>query len=64
MNLVITIVAILMVADAGFTLVNLDRIESFLHSVFPRMNVKKLALVEGLVGVVILMIKLKTGTIT
>jgi hypothetical protein len=64
MNLAITIIAVLMVADAGFTLVNFDRIESLLHSLFPKMNVKKLALVEGLVGVVILVIKIKTGTVT
>jgi len=61
---VITIVAVLMVADAAFTLANLSRVESILQAVFPRMNVKALALVEGGVGLVIILLKLGTETVT
>ncbi len=64
MNLIITIVAVLMISDAAFTLLNLNKVESLLQARFPKMNVKKLALVEGLAGVVVLIIKVVTGTIT
>ena len=63
MNLVITIVAVLMVADAAFALVNLSKFESFLQTQFPKMNVKKLAMVEGGVGLIVLVLKIATGTI-
>ena len=64
MNLVITIVAVLMVSDAAFALLNITKFESLLHSQFPKMNVKLLAAVEGIIGLVILFIKLATGTIS
>lgn len=64
MDLFITIIAALMVADAVFALLNLGKFESLLKAHFPNMNVKKLAVVEGSVGVVILMLKLATGTLT
>jgi len=64
MNLVITIIAVLMVADACFTLLNLSKVESILRSVFPRMNVKKLALVEGMTGIAIIVLKVSTDTVS
>lgn len=64
MHLVITIFAILMIADACFTLLNLSTVESILHSIFPRMNVKKLAIVEGAAGLVIIILKIGTKTIS
>ena len=63
MNLVITIFAVLMVSDAAFALLNLTKFESLLHSQFPNMNVKVLAAVEGVAGLVILLIKLATNTL-
>ncbi len=53
-----------MVSDAAFALLNLTKFESLLHSQFPKMNVKLLAAVEGIIGLVILFIKLATGTIS
>lgn len=64
MHLVITIIAILMVADACFTLLNLSKIESILHAIFPRMNVRKLAVIEGAAGLIIIILKIGTDTIT
>lgn len=64
MNIFITIVAIIMVADSLFTLANLSKVESILQSAFPKMDIKKLATIEGLVGLVILVIKYSTQTIT
>lgn len=64
MNLVITIIAVLMVSDAAFTLLNLSKVESFITNYFPNMDVKKLAVVEGAAGLVILLLKLATGTIS
>ncbi|MBU2515496.1 hypothetical protein KJ966_29620 [bacterium] len=63
MNLFITIIAVLMVSDAAFTLLNLSKVESLITNHFPKMNVKKLATVEGITGIVILFLKLATGTI-
>ncbi|MCP4752020.1 MAG: hypothetical protein GY866_14085 [Proteobacteria bacterium] len=63
MNTIITVVAILMVSDAAFTLLNLSKVESFLNKAFPKMNVRKLAMVEGVVGMVIIIIKISTKTI-
>ncbi len=63
MNIAITIVGFLMIADSLFTLLNLDRVESFLHKVFPQLNVKKLAVVEGVVGCAVILIKLYTKTV-
>ena len=60
---VIAIIAILMVADASFALLNLTKIESSLHTIFPKMNVKTLAATEGIVGAAILIIKFATQTI-
>ncbi|NQU66047.1 MAG: hypothetical protein HQ517_17450 [SAR324 cluster bacterium] len=53
-----------MISDACFTLLNLSKIESMLHSIFPRMNVKKLALVEGVAGLAIIILKISTGTVS
>ncbi len=64
MHLVITIISVLMVADACFTLLNLTKVESILHSVFPRMNVKKLAMVEGAAGLAIIILKVSTNTVS
>ena len=63
MNTVITVIAILMVADALFTLLNLSKVESLLQNVFPNLNVKKLAVIEGLVGGFILILKMGTGSV-
>ncbi len=64
MNTIITIIAVLMISDACFTLLNLTKVESMLHSIFPRMNVKKLALIEGVTGLVIIILKVSTDTIS
>lgn len=64
MNLFITVVSVLMISDAAFTLVNLNKVQSLLHSRFPQINVKKLALVEGVVGLVVLALKIVTGTVS
>lgn len=64
MDLAITIIAFLMVCDAAFTLTNLTRMESILKSFFPSMDVKKVAVLEGAVGLVILGIKIVTNTLT
>ncbi len=64
MNLFLTIVAVLMVSDAAFTLLNLSKVESFLQSRFPNLNIKKLAVVEGIVGIIILFLKINTKTIS
>lgn len=63
MNLILTIVAVLMITDAAFALLNLTKFESLLHTQFPNMNVKKLAVVEGVVGLVILVLKITTATV-
>ncbi len=64
MNLAITIVAVLMVSDASFTLLNLNKVESLLKRYFPNMDIKKLAVLEGVVGLVILLLKISTGTLS
>ncbi len=64
MNLLITIIAVLMVADAAFTLLNLSMVESILKRYFPNMNIKKLALVEGFIGLIVLVLKIGTGTVS
>ncbi|MDH5559307.1 MAG: hypothetical protein OEY59_00460 [Deltaproteobacteria bacterium] len=64
MNLVITIISLLMIIDALFTLLNLSKMESLIHSFFPGMNLKKIALVEGGAGGMILLIKLSTQSLT
>lgn len=64
MNTVISIIAIFMVGDALFTLLNLAKVKTLLFSMFPSLDIKKVALVEGLVGFVILLIKISTNTIT
>ena len=63
MNLLLTIIAIIMVVDSIFTLLNLTKVESILHSVFPKMDVRKLATIEGVVGIIILALKYGTKTI-
>ena len=63
MNSVITVIAILMVADALFTLFNLSKVESLLQNIFPNLNVKKLAIVEGLAGGFIILLKFSTDSI-
>lgn len=64
MNLAITVVAVLMVSDASFTLLNLNKVESLLKRYFPNMDIKKLAVLEGVVGLVILLLKISTGTLS
>ncbi len=64
LNLITTIIAFLMIADAGFTLTNLTRVETLIHQLFPQLDVKKLAWVEGLVGLVILVVKSITDSFT
>jgi len=62
--MIITIIAVLMISDACFTLLNLTKVESMLHSIFPRMNVKKLAMIEGITGLVIIILKIGTHTVS
>ncbi|MBU2646309.1 hypothetical protein KKI24_16500 [bacterium] len=64
MHTIITIIAVLMVSDACFTLLNLSKVESILHSMFPRMNIKKLAIIEGSAGLVIILLKIGTNTVS
>ena len=64
MNLVITFIAILMVADALFTLTNLAKVETWLSDYFPNLDVRKVAMVEGAVGLFILALKLSTRTLS
>lgn len=64
MNIVITLVAVLMVADSAFTLGNLTKIESILATTFPNLDIKKLAFIEGVVGLIILGIKISTKTLS
>lgn len=64
MHLAITVISVLMISDAAFTLLNISKVESFLKEYFPSMNVKKLAMVEGAAGALILLLKIATGTIT
>ncbi|MBT4091294.1 MAG: hypothetical protein HN580_01120 [Deltaproteobacteria bacterium] len=64
MHTIITIIAVLMISDACFTLVNLTKVESMLQSLFPSMNVKKLAMIEGVAGLVIIILKIGTNTIS
>jgi len=63
MHTFITVIAILMLADACFTLLNLSKVKSIFNEIFPKLDVKKLAAVEGAVGLVIIIIKVGTGTI-
>ena len=64
MHLVITIIAIIMVADSAFTLGNLSKVETILVSFFPNLDIKTVAMVEGVAGLVILGFKISTKTIT
>ncbi|MBT4288132.1 MAG: hypothetical protein HOD92_12420 [Deltaproteobacteria bacterium] len=63
MNLIITIIAVLMVADSLFTLANLSKVESLLHRAFPSLDIKKVAIVEGVVGFIIILVKLSTHSL-
>jgi len=60
MNLLTTFIAILMFADSLFTLMNLAKVESWLNDYFPNLDIRKLALVEGAAGLLILLMKLAT----
>jgi len=62
MNLLTTIIACLMVGDAIFAFINLARLESLIHQLFPQLDLKKVALVEGTVGGVILVFKILTDS--
>lgn len=64
MNLLTTIIACLMVGDAIFATLNLARLESLIHQLFPQLNLKKVALVEGLVGGAILLFKILTDSLS
>ena len=63
MNLAITIIGILMVADSLFTLVNFSNVESVLLKYFPNLKIKQLAILEGIVGALIIAIKIFTRTV-
>lgn len=63
MNIAITIIAILMLIDALFTLLNLSKVESMIHSLFPHMEVKKVAVIEGAVAAIVLALKVATQTL-
>lgn len=52
-----------MVADSAFTLTNLSKVESILHRAFPKLNIKKTAIVEGIVGFIIILFKLSTQSL-
>ncbi|OFZ81488.1 MAG: hypothetical protein A2508_07205 [Candidatus Lambdaproteobacteria bacterium RIFOXYD12_FULL_49_8] len=58
MNLLITFLALLMVADSFFALTNLRKVQNWLEDYFPNLDIKKLALVEGVAGLLILLLKL------
>lgn len=63
MNIFITIIALLMLIDALFTLLNLSKVESMIHSLFPHLEVKKIALIEGVVAFIILILKVTTHSL-
>lgn len=63
MNLLTSFIALLMLADSLFTLANLAKVESWLNDYFPDLNVRKLALVEGVVGLMILLFKFTTSSL-
>ena len=63
MNTLISIFATIMIVDSLFTLLNLSKVESVVKVFFPEMNIKKLAMVEGLVGIIIILIKFSTNTL-
>ncbi len=63
MNLITTLIAGLMVGDALFSWMNLAKLESFLSQIFPHLNLRRLALTEGGVGVFILLFKLATHSL-
>ncbi|OGH01053.1 MAG: hypothetical protein A2600_01330 [Candidatus Lambdaproteobacteria bacterium RIFOXYD1_FULL_56_27] len=64
MNLLTTLIALAMVADSLFALANQATVQSWLKEHFPNLNVRKLAWVEGAVGVLILALKLATSSLT
>ena len=64
MNTITSIIAIFMIGDALFTLLNLSRVKSLINSMFPSLDIKKVAIVEGLVGALILVLKVSTRTVT
>ncbi|MGK0289336.1 MAG: hypothetical protein ACI86H_000773 [bacterium] len=64
MHLFLTIIAFLMVTDALFTWANYDKVESLLKKQFPKLDLKVFAFIEGLIGLLILSIKVFTKTIT
>ena len=63
MNLFTTLIAGLMVGDALFAWANLAKLESFLSQIFPNLDLRKVALVEGGVGIFILLFKLTTHSL-
>lgn len=63
MNIVITVIAVIMVVDSCFTLLNLSKVESVLQVFFPKMNVKKLAIAEGGAGLLIIIMKISTQSL-
>jgi len=64
MNLLTTIIAFLMLADSAFTLANLKKVESWLEELFPNLDIRKLAIIEGAVGLLIILFKLATTSLT
>jgi len=64
MNIFITTISVLMVIDAAFTLVNFTKVEPMIHRVFPNLDIKTLATIEGLTGLIIIILKLSTDSLT
>ena len=51
-----------MVGDAVFTLTNFARVENMIHQIFPDLDLRKIALVEGVAGLGIILIKMVTDS--
>ncbi|MDX2470870.1 MAG: hypothetical protein QNL04_09890 [SAR324 cluster bacterium] len=62
MHLLTTFIALLMVGDAVFTLTNFARVENMIHQIFPDLDLKKVAFVEGAAGLGIIVLKMITDS--
>ena len=51
-----------MIGDAIFTLTNFARVENMIHQMFPDLDLKKVAYVEGAVGLFIVLFKANTDS--
>lgn len=63
MNLAITLIACLMIADSLFALLNISKVKSILHKAFPNLDIKKVAIIEGVAGAIIILVKVITQTV-